>query len=89
MSEALLKISLIGIFIAGFTGFYLLLPIAQPLPAGVTQAVQFFIGSLWKFNFILPIDILFSLFLAIMVIEGIFYIVDFFKWISGVLSNLF
>lgn len=89
MTETVLKISLIGIFIAGFSGFYLLLPIAQPLPDGVSDAIQYFVGGLWKLNFIIPVDILFNLFLIAMVIEGIFYIVYFFKWVSGILSNLF
>lgn len=89
MTEAVLKISLIGIFIAGVTSFYLLLPVAQPLPDGVTEAIEFFIGSIWKFNFILPVDTFFNLVLLGMVIEGIFYIIAFFKWVTGILSNLF
>lgn len=89
MTETILKISLIGIFIAGISGFYLLLPVAQPLPDGVTEAVEYFIGSIWRFNFILPVDTFFTLVLVGMVIEGIFYIVAFFKWVAGILSNLF
>ena len=64
----------------------LILP-AWPLPVAFTIAVEWLVDVLWGFDFVLPVNLMMTLFFYALAIDVFFYSIRLFLWIKEVLVS--
>jgi len=74
----------IGIMV--MTVILLILP-SWTLPVAFTTAVEWLVDVLWGFNFVLPVNLMMTLFFYALAIDVFFYSIRLFLWIKEVLVS--
>ena len=89
MTNVLLKIATVSLFVGALVVIISWLPEAEPLPSSVAFAVQTYVGYIWRLDFILPIATLFTLVWYAFIIQTIVYTWRLGMWLLTMLSRMF
>jgi len=72
-----------------FTGVLNVLPTATPLPDGVSNAITLIFGYMQLFNFLFPIDTLFTILLLALSFQTAIYLWYLGRWLLGLVAHFF